>query len=235
MPRRCPTCPDTAADIVAGWRAYPALRSARARRSSRLQPEILTRLQARRQSRRGAGSASTVSCRGLPAGVQLFLAVRGQPQPDRPAGRHLRHRPAAGSYLARNAGVFDAVIGGDFFAPWPGSRRRCGPTCGATAGRRGDYERKLDAARIWAKEWHFRIGVHHLRGLIDAFEAAASMPHLAEAVLAALWPWCWPSSRASTAAAGAWGGGAGDGVAGGGAAECGLGSRPDRDLRRRGG
>jgi glutamate-ammonia-ligase adenylyltransferase len=51
-----------------------------------------------------------------------------------------------------------------------------------------DYERGLIALRRWAKEWHFRVGVHHLRGLIDAFEAARSYADLAEAVLAALWP-----------------------------------------------
>jgi glutamate-ammonia-ligase adenylyltransferase len=38
------------------------------------------------------------------------------------------------------------------------------------------------------KEWHFRTGVHHLRGLIDAFEAAKNYADLAEAVIAALWP-----------------------------------------------
>jgi glutamate-ammonia-ligase adenylyltransferase len=38
------------------------------------------------------------------------------------------------------------------------------------------------------KEWHFRIGVHHLRGLIDAFEAGKSYADLAEAVVQGLWP-----------------------------------------------
>ncbi len=51
-----------------------------------------------------------------------------------------------------------------------------------------DYERKLDTARRWAKEWHFRIGVHHLRGLIDAEAAGPKYADLAEAVLRALWP-----------------------------------------------
>jgi glutamate-ammonia-ligase adenylyltransferase len=59
---------------------------------------------------------------------------------------------------------------------------------GAKLAETPDYERKLDAARAWMKEWHFRIGVHHLRGLIDAFEAGKSYADLAEAVIAALWP-----------------------------------------------
>jgi [glutamine synthetase] adenylyltransferase / [glutamine synthetase]-adenylyl-L-tyrosine phosphorylase len=33
------------------------------------------------------------------------------------------------------------------------------------------------------KEWHFRIGVHHLRGLIDGFEAGKRYADLAEAVV----------------------------------------------------
>jgi glutamate-ammonia-ligase adenylyltransferase len=51
-----------------------------------------------------------------------------------------------------------------------------------------DYERKLDAARRWRKEWHFRIGVHHLRGLVTADEAARQYADLAGAVLGVLWP-----------------------------------------------
>ncbi|TMV60135.1 glutamine-synthetase adenylyltransferase, partial [Thioclava sp. BHET1] len=53
-----------------------------------------------------------------------------------------------------------------------------------------DYETRLDSARRWAKEWHFRIGVHHLRGLIDAFEAGRQYADLADAVLSAIWPPC---------------------------------------------
>ena len=48
-----------------------------------------------------------------------------------------------------------------------------------------DYESRLNAARVFLKEWHFRVGVHHLRGLTDAFEAGKSYADLAEAVIAA--------------------------------------------------
>ena len=51
---------------------------------------------------------------------------------------------------------------------------------------RTDYERKLDAARRWRKEWHFRIGVHHLRGLIGADYAGEQYADLAGAVIAGL-------------------------------------------------
>ena len=42
-------------------------------------------------------------------------------------------------------------------------------------------------ARRWMKEWHFRVGVHHLRGLIDGFEAGKQYADLAEAVVAVIW------------------------------------------------
>ena len=95
--------------------------------------------------------------------------------------------PTLALYLSRNSAVLDAVIGGTFFAAWPG---RAGLT--ADLAKRlevaRDYEARLDDARRWMKEWHFRIGVHHLRGLIDGFEAAKQYSDLAEAVIAALWP-----------------------------------------------
>ena len=37
------------------------------------------------------------------------------------------------------------------------------------------------------KEWHFRVGVHHLRGLVDGFEAGKQYADLAEAVVAVIW------------------------------------------------
>jgi glutamate-ammonia-ligase adenylyltransferase len=51
-----------------------------------------------------------------------------------------------------------------------------------------DYEAKLGRLRAWTRDWHFRVGVHHLRGLIDAFEAGTFYADLAEAVILALWP-----------------------------------------------
>ncbi|MDF1728773.1 MAG: glutamine-synthetase adenylyltransferase, partial [Sulfitobacter sp.] len=51
-----------------------------------------------------------------------------------------------------------------------------------------DYEARLDGARRWAREWHFRVGVHLLRGITDAETAGRQYADLAEAVLAALWP-----------------------------------------------
>jgi glutamate-ammonia-ligase adenylyltransferase len=173
------------AEIVGAWHAYPALRSARAREIfARLQPEILGRLLR-------SGDEALISfdrfLGGLPAGVQLFSLFEANPVLLDLLADICTTAPRLGAYLARNAAVFDAVIGGAFFAPWPGlGALRAGLADRLAAA--ADYERQLDAARVWAREWHFRVGVHHLRGLVDAAEAARQYADLAEAVLAALWP-----------------------------------------------
>ncbi|MFC7703526.1 glutamine-synthetase adenylyltransferase [Plastorhodobacter daqingensis] len=178
-----------AAAIVEGWRSYPALRSARAVEIfDRVRPELLTRLN------RAANPDEALTqfdgfLAGLPAGVQLFSLFDANPQLTQLIVDIAATAPGLARYLSRNSAVLDAVIGGDFFAPWPGTA-----ALQAELSRHlqepADYERKLDAARRWAKEWHFRIGVHHLRGITDAFESAKHYAELAEAVVAALWPVC---------------------------------------------
>ena len=173
--------------LIEGWQAYPALRSERGRAIFRqLEPEILTRLQGATNSDE-ALIAFDRFLSGLPAGVQLFSLFQANPQLIDLLLDICATAPRLADYLSRNAGVFDAVIGGDFFAPWPGMAALQAALSDRLAAM-GDYERRLDAARAWAREWHFRIGVHHLRGLIDGFEAAGQYAQLAEAVLAALWP-----------------------------------------------
>ena len=95
--------------------------------------------------------------------------------------------PGLARHLSRNAGVLDAVIGGSFWTAWPGTQALRAELAQALEAV-PDYEKKLDSARRWMKEWHFRVGVHHLRGLIDAFEAGKSYADLADAVVGALWP-----------------------------------------------
>jgi glutamate-ammonia-ligase adenylyltransferase len=187
------TAPETpafdpeASALMDRWPSYPALRSERAVEIfTRLRPEILARLgQAARPDE--ALRNFDMFLRGLPAGVQVFSLFEANPSLIDLIGDICATAPLLSTYLAANSSVLDAVIGGPFFDDWPGvdslqarlSRRLA---------RAGDYERQLDAARRWQKEWHFRIGVHHLRGLISGPTVAAQYTDLAEAVLACLWP-----------------------------------------------
>ncbi len=169
------------------WTNYPALRSVRAVEIfERLKPELLARMQdAARPTE--ALEQFDAFLKGLPAGVQLFSLFEANPQLIDLIVDIAATAPGLAQYLGRNAQVFDAVIGGAFFEDWPkapGLRARRA----AELRQEEDYERKLDRARRWQKEWRFRIGVHHLRGLIDAETAGRQYADLAEAVLGAVWP-----------------------------------------------
>lgn len=182
-----PELSDHARGIVEGWSHYPALRSERAQAIfRRLRPVLLKRLM-RAANPDEALVALDGFLAGLPAGVQLFSLFEANPALIDLIIDIAGTSPWLARYLSRNAGVLDGVIGGSFFAPWPG----VGPLVEAVARAmegEGDYEKKLGAARRVMKEWRFRVGVHHLRGLVDAFEAAKQYADLAEAVIAALWP-----------------------------------------------
>ncbi|HSG54782.1 MAG TPA: glutamine-synthetase adenylyltransferase, partial [Paracoccaceae bacterium] len=174
-------------EVTSRWRSYPALRSARAVEIfQRLRPEILSRL-ARAAKPDEALLAFDGFLAGLPAGVQLFSLFEANPHLIDLLVDIVGTSPALAQHLSRHSGVFDAVIGGGFFAPWPGIAALA-QELSALLDSESDYERKLDAARRWAKEWHFRIGVHHLRGLIEAEAVGPQYADLAEAVLRALWP-----------------------------------------------
>ncbi|MDF1801251.1 glutamine-synthetase adenylyltransferase [Thalassovita sp.] len=173
--------------ILQRWKTYPALRSERAVAIfNRLRPELLRRL-ARASKPSEALVALDGFLSGLPAGVQLFSLLEANPQLIDLLIDIAGTSPALAAHLSRHASVFDAVIGGGFFADWPGVDALTDELSGRMQAET-DYESKLDTARRWAKEWHFRIGVHHLRGLINADRAAQEYADLAQSVLAALWP-----------------------------------------------
>ncbi|MDO6727390.1 glutamine-synthetase adenylyltransferase [Cognatishimia sp. 1_MG-2023] len=174
-------------EILKRWKTYPALRSSRANEIfDRLRPELLGRL-AKTARPSEALVALDGFLAGLPAGVQVFSLFDANPQLVDLLIDIVGTSPALAKYLSRNSAVLDGVIGGAFFADWPAvDALRAELTVQLAA--EPDYERKLDLTRRWTKEWHFRVGVHHLRGVISAEEAGVQYAELAEAVLSALWP-----------------------------------------------
>ncbi len=175
------------AGTAARWLRLPALRSERARdRFERLRPMLFARLDAAPQPTE-AVAAFEGFLAGLPAGVQLFALFEANPQLVDLIVDIASTAPGLAQYLGRNAQVLDAVIGGSFFEAWPGVAALVAELA-ATLARAPDYEARLDSARRWMKEWHFGIGVHHLRGLIDAAQAGRQYSDLADAVLQGLLP-----------------------------------------------
>jgi len=189
-PGEAPSGPEPAPEaraILDRWSTYPALRSDRATAIfRRLRPTILHSLNRAANPHEALLSLDGFMA-GLPAGVQLFSLFEANPPLVDLIVDIAATSPVLARYLARHSGVLDAVIGGAFFAPWPGKAALTADLEGVLA-RSADYEARLRAARVWMKELHFRIGVHHLRGLIGADEAGAAYADLAAAVVAALWP-----------------------------------------------
>ncbi len=188
--------PDTAAPsqphdfdnaVLSRWPTYPALRSERASDIfSRLKPVILNRL-AQSAKPNEALVAFDGFLAGLPAGVQLFSLFEANPQLIDLLLDIAGTAPDLARHLSQHASVFDAVLGGSFFSKWPnedGLLEALNKELKALS----DYEAKLDTARRWQKEWHFRVGVHHLRGLIDAKTAGQQYADIATTVLRGLWP-----------------------------------------------
>lgn len=185
--KQAPSLGEDAEEVITRWKSYPALRSARAVEIfDRLKPELLTRLS---EAARPHDALIQFDgfLKGLPAGVQLFSLFDANPQLVDLIVDIAATAPALATYLGRNSQVLDAVIGGGFFADWPGEAALEAELTHRLEAA-GDYEAQLDTARRWMKEWHFRVGVHFLRGLTHAREASAQYSDLARAVVAALWP-----------------------------------------------
>lgn len=181
-----PDVSDETRTVIDRWRSYPALRSTRAVEIfQRLEPDILARLKKAAKPEEALEQFDGFLA-GLPAGVQVFSLFEANPQLIDLIVDIAATAPTLARYLGRNAQVFDAVIGGSFFDPWPG-RAALQTALTADLAVAPDYEGKLDTARRWLKEWHFRVSVHHLRGLIEPACAGRHYADLAQAVLGAVW------------------------------------------------
>ena len=186
-PEASATPPAAAAAVPEHWASYPALRSARARDGfERIAGPLMTRIEAAPRPDQALATFERFLA-GLPAGAQLFALFEANPHLMDLIVDIASTAPALAAHLSRNASVLDAVIAGGFFAPWPGEAGLREQLSAAMA-RERDHEARLDAARRWAGEWRFRVGVHHLRGLVDGDVAGAQHADVAGAALSALMP-----------------------------------------------
>lgn len=179
--------PDFVNNVVDQWATYPALRTERASRIfARLKPEILSRL-ADSASPEDALLQFDAFLSGLPAGVQLFSLFEANPSLLDLLVDICATAPELARYLGRNSKVFDAVVGSDFFESLPdleSLRSELSVQIAST----DFYEDALDVTRRWVKENQFRIGVHLLRRISTADEAAVAYSNVAEACLTNLFP-----------------------------------------------
>ena len=174
-------------DTLDRWHAYPAMRSERAKRSfERIEGELTKRIDASARPEEAVRSLEGFLGR-LPAGAQLFSLFEANPQLMDLIVDIASTAPGLAAYLGEAPEVLDAVVGGSFFE-LPPSTAVMVDELRDRISREVDYEARLDAARAWHAERHFQIGVHLLRGLIDAEASGRFYAQLAEATLIASLP-----------------------------------------------
>ena len=177
--------PGEVSEMVRGWHygRYAATRAASAReRLTEIIPALLAAI-----ARAGEPDATLAAfdrfLERLPSGLQLFSLLRANPHLLDLLVMLLGTAPLLARQLSRRPRLFDAVLDADFFAPLPD---RSGYEALARAAIPGGLpvEEALDAARIFASEQKFRIGVRLISETIGPQEASAAYTALAETMIA---------------------------------------------------
>ncbi|HEX4301580.1 MAG TPA: bifunctional [glutamine synthetase] adenylyltransferase/[glutamine synthetase]-adenylyl-L-tyrosine phosphorylase [Rhizomicrobium sp.] len=174
---------------IRGWHhgRIRATRSARARELlTKLVPALLPALAATADP----DAAFTQFDRfltNLPAGVQLFSQFLARPEFLRLVAAIVGSAPRLAEHLSRAPATLDALIDADFLRTLP-SRATLDAQLRDQLARAADYEGALDAARRFAKEQIFRVGVQIIQGTANAAAAGPALANIAEAVIAGLLP-----------------------------------------------
>ncbi|HVW74978.1 MAG TPA: bifunctional [glutamine synthetase] adenylyltransferase/[glutamine synthetase]-adenylyl-L-tyrosine phosphorylase [Rhizomicrobium sp.] len=121
----------------------------------------------------------------LPSGVQLFSLFLARPQFLELLAKIVGATPRLASYLARNPAVLDALLDAEFLSRLP-SRAELDASFARLVV--GSYEDMLDAARRFAREAIFRVGVQIVEGTASAEQAGPALADIAECVIAGLLP-----------------------------------------------
>ncbi len=178
---------DSHREMIDRWRHLPAFRTQRATEIfSRLQPMILSCM----EQAADPGEALIQFdgfLKGLPAGVQLFSLFESNPLLLQLLADTCATAPRLARYLSRHASVFDAVLDGHFFDSFAG-RELMECELKEMISQERDFELVLRSTRRWMHEQQFRLGVHYLRGLVDASQAASVYTDIAESILRSTWP-----------------------------------------------
>src|SRR5258705_7420457 len=173
--------------IVRGWHhgRIRATRSARARELlTKLMPALLEAL-AKTADPLSAFTHFDRFLSGLPSGVQVFSMLLANPKLLDLIAEIAGSAPKLADYLGRHAAVLDALIHPGFLTDVP-SRADLESRFAAELARVSGYEPALDAARRFAKEESFRIGVQIIQGIGDAVEAGPAYAALAGTTIAGL-------------------------------------------------
>ena len=174
---------------IRGWHhgRVRATRSARARELlTKLVPVLLPAL-SRTADPDAAFAQFDRFLTNLPAGVQLFSLLLARPELLALIAGIMGSAPRLAEHLSRAPATLDALIDADFLHRLP-ARAALDAQLSDLLARAADYEGRLDAARRFAKEQIFRVGVQIIEGTASAQAAGPALAAIAESVIAGLLP-----------------------------------------------
>lgn len=175
------------ASAIRGWHhgRIRATRSARARELlTKLVPSLLEALAASAAPDAAFAQFDRFVSR-QPAGIQLFSLLLANPQLLQTIATIAGSAPKLAGYMAHAPAVLDALLDQGFLTELP-SRDRLEAACAQQLHAATDYEGALNAARRFAKEQIFRVGVQVVEGAVEAEAAGAAFASIAESVIAGL-------------------------------------------------
>lgn len=176
-------------EAIRAWHTgrFPATRATRSRELlTSLMPALLRSL-SRTSNPDTAFDRFDKFLTGLPAGVQLFSMLYSNPHLLDLLAGICGTAPRLANYLSQNPRVLEAVVDPDFFKVLP-DRETLNRSLHDELSHAEDYQDVLDFARVWAREYRFRLGVRVLTGSADAEEAGPAYAALASELVAALAP-----------------------------------------------
>jgi glutamate-ammonia-ligase adenylyltransferase len=119
--------------------------------------------------------------------VQLFSQFLARPDFLRLVATVVGSAPRLAEHLARAPATLDALIDADFLHKLP-PRSSLDALLAGEISRAADYEGALDAARRFAKEQIFRVGVQIVESIAKPDAAGPALANIAEAVIGGLLP-----------------------------------------------
>ncbi len=123
---------------------------------------------------------------GLPSGVQLFSMFYSNPGLLDLVAEIMGGAPRLAEHLSRRPHVLESVLTPGFFDTPPSKPEMIGEL-DKILDRTGNIEDVLVAARRWANDRRFQVGVLSLLSTIEQDEAAASLSDIADTALTALY------------------------------------------------
>jgi glutamate-ammonia-ligase adenylyltransferase len=174
---------------IRGWH-HGRVRATRSARARELLTKLVPALLAALSQTADPDAAFTQFDRfltNLPAGVQLFSQFLARPDFLRLVATVVGSAPRLAEHLARAPATLDALIDADFLHKLP-PRSSLDALLAGEISRAADYEGALDAARRFAKEQIFRVGVQIVESIAKPDAAGPALANIAEAVIGGLLP-----------------------------------------------